>query len=429
MIRIVLFSAILFGLLLFRFPAPGYPEAPGLRYLWQYDLETGSASAPPAELGSGSESPFNLVRLPPRDRESGPRLVGPGVAPVELERGALVWAPFLGGGYFVYSRIGREIRFFDRGGEELWKKEFFSYPVSDPQGRTILMLTGDASRVDFIDANGASVGLGRVHGAFLSDFAFAARTPRAVLAFLDRRLYVVDDRGRLRLSLVEEAEDRPYFFKSAAISPDGSLVAVHALDGTNDVLRVYAARDPVAAEEFYAEEGEVSGGLRALPDSLRRAVRAELQAEFALEQSFPHLLHMALGPRGLLLTAPEYARYFDLDDSDYHWTRNTPPARLPRPVVGEPEAGSAEDGEEPPPRRRASPVYRPVYADERFFAYGEANYLRVLNARGELTAEAALDLRSDAVWRLAPGRASDVFAVESDALVAMQRFEAASSDD
>ncbi len=363
MLRVALPALIVFSALFFRIPRTVL-EADGFYYLWQYDLSADTETARPADFAD--RAPFNAVLYQAGEERW---IKGPGLVPQALEKGQLATVPFLGAGYFLFSAIGYETAFFSRSGEELWRKKFFAYPYSDPAGRIVLMLTGDSNRVDLIDANGSPAGVRQVHGNYLTDTDFAARAPRAALAFLNGEMYVINESGAIAAHIREGDGTHATFFKSAAISPDGARVAVHVFDGEKDFIRVWSLN----------EEGRTS----------------EIES-FPLPAVYPHLLPLAVSAHGVLAAAPDRTLYLALE--------------------------SGESYEKPRAPGAPAAIYRPVYADRDFFAYGEGDALVLLDHSGRELAAPRLRRTGDAPWRILPGAVDGVFAVETAGAVEFFRY-------
>ncbi|MBX7058094.1 MAG: hypothetical protein K1X75_08495 [Leptospirales bacterium] len=335
-------------------------ESARIASIWRFHLDSGDASTPPRSLGS---PPFNLVRY---QEEEGFSLRGPGVVPQPLQRSDQATAPFLGRGFFLYSQIGRQIAFFSREGEELWRKPFFSYPVSDESGQCVLLLAGDGNVVEQIDASGNSIGH-PLQANLIADYAFAARRPIAAVAFLNGRSIVVNQKAE-RLGDIQPDADEPMAFKSVALSSDGHLLALHARRDQEELLQVYRLA-----------EGE-----------------AELLDEFSLPREYAHPISLAVWSGGVLAVAPDEAYYFPLQSGGQY---------------------SAPLG----PLSPASGIYRPAYAEDSFAAYGAGTTLSVLSADGRNLA--ALELQNtEGHWRIVAALAPDTFAVQSAKTVEFFHF-------
>ncbi len=174
----------------------------------------------------------------------------------------MIAAPVHGEGYFVYGRIGKEMKYFTRESELLWSKPYVSYPVPDPTGKIVFLFTGDANRVDVIDPSGNLIGVRRISGNFLTHHAFSMQSGRSAFVFGTGGLTVLDAKGNI-VSRYDPGEN--LFFKSVALSANGQKAAVHALyqddAGERDVVRVLDLAPEAHVAQEYALERVVPGNL------------------------------------------------------------------------------------------------------------------------------------------------------------------------
>lgn len=250
----------------FRFPARSFDFLPSLRFYYYESLEKGGGrSVLPQAWAQKAVRPYNAV-LTRRGAEQ--VLISP-----ERERrfapDDMVSAPIHGEGYFVYGRIGKEMKYFTREGELLWNKPYVSYPVPDPKGRIVFLFTGDANRVDVIDASGNPFGVQRISGNFMTDYAFSMHSGHSAFLFGSGGLSVLDSAGKL-VSRYNPEEN--LFFKSVALSADGKLAAVHLLQpvdsGERDLVRILALTESARAVREYPLE-------RVVPANIALAVLSE----------------------------------------------------------------------------------------------------------------------------------------------------------
>lgn len=239
---------------------------PSLRFYYYESLEKGGGrSILPQAWAQKGIRPYNAV-ITRRGQEQ--VLISP-----ERERrfapDDLVSVPVHGEGYFVYGRIGKEMKYFTREGELLWNKPYVSYPVPDPKGRIIFLFTGDANRVDVIDASGNALGVRRISGNFLTDHAFSMQSGRSAFLFGSGGLTVLDSAGKL-VSRYDPEEN--LFFKSVALSADGKLAAIHLLQpvdgGERDLVRILSLSETAQAVREYPLE-------RVVPANIALAVLSE----------------------------------------------------------------------------------------------------------------------------------------------------------
>lgn len=346
-------------------------------FLWQYDLRSHEETARPTDLAR--VPPFNLVysetggeaESDPENADAVRFLKGPGVAPISLEKSDRVFAAFHGSGFFRYAKVGRELSFFGRNGEELWRKPYTAYPVSDVHGKLVMMLTGDNNRVDVIDASGNPAGVGSVAGNFMTDLDFAARKSAAAIVFSTGAVTVLNEQAKVVLRYNHESDDQPMFVKSCALGPNATTVAVHMLAGEKDRIAVLGF-DP---NDDNPNEYKV---LRTIQ----------------LDQAYPHLLHFAVSRHGLLLAAPDRTAYYALESGADQ-------------IIEEARAATGE-------------TFRPVFSDENFFVYGDQDVAVVLDQSGRRLT--GLVIGSSGPFRILPGPASRQFAIHSPERVELYEF-------
>ncbi len=360
MLRIAFISAPIFGILFFiLFPSSG-TEFPNFSFLWRYNLRGGNSLAVNSSSADGGASfprPFFNGLLLQQDTQE--VLFTPsGEEPVAS--GQLLFVPFLGDGYFAYRKIGTNISYHTLQGEELWKREQESYPVSDSYGKLVLLVSGDNSRVDLIDYNGVSVGAKTISGNFLTDYCFAARNSIGSLLFSDGAWYILQEGGKLVAKYRdeeggEEREGDVPFFKSCALGPDGHFLALHALIGGRDTILLFSV----------SEQG------------------IEKLREVTLPAVYPHLLHMAVNRLGVLVAAPDRTLFFKLS-AQQDWQRGY----------------------------KGNKIFRPLFAGQDFFLYGEDNMLVVTDGEAHPIASLFLDIAEDSLWRILPGKRAGLVALQ-----------------
>ncbi|MEQ9362994.1 MAG: hypothetical protein RIF32_02055 [Leptospirales bacterium] len=411
MLRITGLFLILFSVLLTMAWPRSYDESPAVPFVWRYDIREGTESTRPAALSD--LTPFNLVhatRAPvaAMGEAAGTAtpgssfLVGPASPTVTLEKGERVFAPFHGNGYFRYAKIGRELSFLARNGEELWRKPYKAYPVTDPSGDLVLLLTGDNNRIDIIDPSGNPFGVRSVSGNFMTDLDFAARRAAAALVFSTGALTVLNQEARTILSYNHESPDQPLFVKSCAIGPDAEVVAIHMLAGDQDRIIVLG----------------IDGGDTENPEDYTVLRSIDLNA------TYPHLLHFAVNRHGLLLAAPDRTQFYALAsgadrriDGSKIGAGETPQA---------PAEGRGVDGAGTGAGEAAAPVYRPVFADRDYFVFGQGDVAVLLDRKGlGLT---RFVVGGSGPFRVLPGPVENQFALHSPERIEIYEFAAAASE-
>lgn len=148
------------------------------------------------------------------------------------------------GQYYVqYEKVGKEIEFFGIQGDRFWKTRSMEYPYISYNGKIILLMNGDHSRIRILDFNGNEIGIKAIHGRFCTVIAFPRYTDSACIGFLDGSHYAIDNRGTVIYSSVI-ANNPP--IKGMAISSTGNYLAVHHGGNGHDSIRVIAINDKVS---------------------------------------------------------------------------------------------------------------------------------------------------------------------------------------
>ncbi len=309
--------------------------------------------------------------------------------PPNLGPDDLTSVPLFGDGYFAYRKIGKEIRYHSNTGEILWNKPYSQYPISDYYGQLILLLTGDSSRVDFINHDGLLAKDKSLYGSLITDHDFAARISHAAVIFSSGESYVVQaDASIVFTHNFAATNQAPVFLKSCALSPNGRLLAVHLLKGDTDLLVVLGEADRNENQK-----------------------QAKKQLEVHLGQVYPHLIHIAINSHGVLVTAPDQTMFFSLTGQK-SWTKKNPCHRK---------------------KEKDCPIYRPVYAGEHFFTYGlgkdhqQANWT-LLNRDGRQIAQGSLAsnnffTKQSNKWRFLPGKQKGTFIFDMNGRLYLYRYQ------
>ena len=285
MIRIFLFLSAVFGVVLYRFPAKSY--------------------SPPPALSVGCTDLLSQDRFQTLHYEKESPVLYSAARRTVLESDRLYFVPAEGKGFFEYQKIGKEIAYFVSPDEAYWRRETGSYPVSDSQGRWLLLQSGDLTAVRLMDHNGNIAAGEPLSGLLLTDYVFdenrmAAAEPAnsesetadrsgsdslsAALLFASGPVYVIRFEPQFRLMKLSIPKAKNYFAKSIALSRD--RVAIHLQEGNNDFIRIYSL---VGEDEAQASSTESKVWLK------------EIES-VPLSQLVPHRMPMALTENGVVFT-------------------------------------------------------------------------------------------------------------------------------
>lgn len=358
MLRIIFLIGSLLSIVSFFIPAlwPNWSRPPQWEWDTRYDLSKSNPQAPKYfELLKHSDGQHNyLLRLTQK--------------PLAFPKSSRIAVPIFGDGYFQYTKLGKELSYYTKEGEELWRKDYPYYPAVEHYGRLVLLFTGDSGRVDLINSNALPIGAERLYGAFLSDYDFAIGRAWAALVFSSGESYVVRQDGGIAYmhNFYNSKVKQNLFIKSCALSADGQLLAVHLLMGSQDHLIILAPKDEVNRKEQDT-----------YPTKLNQV---RIIRDITLPHVWPHILHITLNHYGVLVAAPQQTLYYYLDNDtqkDWQTMRNC-------------------DGE--------CSVYRPVWAGKGYFIYTNDTQWKLLDKEGALLGGGylALDLYSHKQYRFLP---------------------------
>ena len=278
MIRIFFLLSLVSGALFYRYPAVAYDAPPDISVQCTDFL---------------SSADYQTLR-----DEDGPVFYDRGKRFL-IEKDRLYFVPPEGSGYFEYQKIGKEIAYYARPDELYWKRESASYPVSDPQGKWVLLLSGDLTAVRLMDHNGnAAPGL-PLSGVLMTDYAFSdawkseeeVGTAAAVL-FSSGPVYIVRFEPSFRVFTLNIPDAERSFAKSVAIGTD--RVAIHLQQDDQDYIREYRLDE---ADERLKEV-----------ESVR------------LPSVIPHRIAMAVTGSGVVFATADFAG--QIEDGSLFWTGN-----------------------------------------------------------------------------------------------------------
>ena len=235
-----LFIGIIAGIALAASPVLMYAPAPALYAQWKSD---------PAEPVMTSPDPASVKPLPVvcgfDDRivsftQNG-RILSTVVpmdspsetpeAPKKKESPLYYSLSSNGGFYATYRKIGFNIEYYNLAGDRFWKIRSQQYPYLSTNGKLVLLLVADLSRIDILNNNGLTTGAGSLTGRMCTGISFAKKCDAAAAGFLDGHFYVINDRGDLVYSGAVPAGS---IVKSLALSDNAARCAVHYGDGKKD---------------------------------------------------------------------------------------------------------------------------------------------------------------------------------------------------
>lgn len=141
--------------------------------------------------------------------------------------------------YISYEKTGKELQLFDTEGKRYWKIPSREYPWVSRNGRLILLLNGDHSRIRIADLNGR-IQDDAVHGRLASVISFSQEGDAAIAGFLDGSYALISESGEIagRYSVPEG-----FSVKSVGVASDLSLYAVHFGNTSKDFLMIHNLKE------------------------------------------------------------------------------------------------------------------------------------------------------------------------------------------
>ena len=133
--------------------------------------------------------------------------------------------------YATYRKTGMGIEYFNLAGDRFWKIRTQQYPYLSTNGKLVLLLVADLSRIDILNNNGLTTGAGSLTGRMCTVISFARKCDAAAAGFLDGHFCVVNDRGDL---IYSGSVPSGSIVKSIALSDTALRCAVHYGDGKKD---------------------------------------------------------------------------------------------------------------------------------------------------------------------------------------------------
>ncbi len=230
-----LFIGIILGLLPFWKPVTGfgiYPE-------WNGEID----AIDRIEISKNSH--ISKIPLPPIITKSRIFLLsGNGYKRYEVDTENQLTSVSGNGRYYIrYKKVGETIEFYGIKGNRFWKTTSMEYPYVSYNGKIILLMNGDHSRIRIFDFNGNQIGIQVIHGRLCTTIAFSKYSDFACVGFLDGSYYALDDKGMAIYSGVI-ASNPP--IKGMAISNTGNFLAVHHGSKENDSIEVIDIHNKVS---------------------------------------------------------------------------------------------------------------------------------------------------------------------------------------
>lgn len=142
--------------------------------------------------------------------------------------------------YITYQKVGKYIELLDINGDRFWKIKSMEYPYLSYNGKVILLLNGDHSRVRIIDYHGNEVGVKSLSGRFCTTLSFSKHSDVSGIGFLDGSHYILNDKGVIIYSFISPGANT---VKGIALSSNGAFAAVHYGNSDRDAVKLVDLHD------------------------------------------------------------------------------------------------------------------------------------------------------------------------------------------
>lgn len=148
--------------------------------------------------------------------------------------------------YIQYGQVGTSIELLGYNGERYWKLGSREKPLLSHNGKLILLLIGDHSRIRMFDTNGNPAGAKEVSGRLCTSIEFSAANDFACFGFADGTYYFLDEKG----NIINRGElPAGNIVKGMRISSSGIYGAVHYGTEQKDSVRVINIPDNDTEDE------------------------------------------------------------------------------------------------------------------------------------------------------------------------------------
>jgi hypothetical protein len=140
--------------------------------------------------------------------------------------------------YIEYQKVGTSVDFYSFKGDGFWKLKSMEYPYLSYNGRLVMLLNGDHSRIRLVDYNGNEIGARIIYGRLCTVISFSDGSDIGAAGFLDGTYYFVDHKGAV---INTGRAPSGNAVKGVAVSDRGLYAAVHYGDEASDSVRIIDA--------------------------------------------------------------------------------------------------------------------------------------------------------------------------------------------
>jgi hypothetical protein len=137
--------------------------------------------------------------------------------------------------YAQYDKIGTHVELLNTTGDKFWRTKSMEYPYISSDGKIILLMNGDHSRIRIMNINGNQTGAREIYGTLCTVIALSQDSDFSGIGFLNGSYYLLNDKGEL---INNGTAPDSSIVKGIAISTNGKFYVVHYGNNKGDFLRV-----------------------------------------------------------------------------------------------------------------------------------------------------------------------------------------------
>jgi len=137
--------------------------------------------------------------------------------------------------YIQYGKVGTAIELLGFNGERYWKLSSREKPFLSRNGKLVLLLIGDHSRVRMFDTNGNQTGVKEISGRLCTTIEFSEENDFACFGFADGTYFFLDEKGNV---LNKGSLPGGNIVKGMRLSSNGKYGVVHYGTDQKDGVRV-----------------------------------------------------------------------------------------------------------------------------------------------------------------------------------------------
>ncbi|MBN2038477.1 MAG: hypothetical protein JW864_00445 [Spirochaetes bacterium] len=136
--------------------------------------------------------------------------------------------------YIQYEKMGSSIELKNTNGDRFWCMKSREYPYISYNGKIILLMNGDHSKIRIVDRNGNQTGAGEIHGRLCTDISFSDTSDFSAVCFLGGNYYLLNEKGEI----IDKGLNRNQINKGITISSNGIYYAVHYGNADEDFVKI-----------------------------------------------------------------------------------------------------------------------------------------------------------------------------------------------